>query len=231
MKSQTLPISLAALAFLVATGTFAGLARASATPVTPPPGAMVTTSNPLFTWTLPSNEQSDGVSVANKPDTTAEGKFYAENVVDGSAFASDERQWLPNYPLFAGTYWWLVLSHDRETSRSYYSAPAAFTIPPTLELRPLKAQRFLGLHQLYVVVHWKANVRHLTAHARLVRGGKIIWKRRQGHFSSISMPGTNEAIFSWYRPRQMKLGTRLTCRVWLFADGLQRARTIVVRAP
>ena len=51
-----------------------GAAYAAATPITPPPGAVVTTSHPVVTWTVPGNEQADDVFIANKPDVTPEGK-------------------------------------------------------------------------------------------------------------------------------------------------------------
>jgi hypothetical protein len=69
------------LAALVAVaGIATGAALAVATPVTPQPGAVVTTSHPLSTWTLPSNEQSSAIYIANNPAVTPEGRFYDENV-------------------------------------------------------------------------------------------------------------------------------------------------------
>jgi hypothetical protein len=79
------------LALVAVAGIATGAALAAATPVTPAPGAVVTTSHPLFTWTLPANEQSDALYIANKPDTTPEGKFYDENVVDLGVFSNNER--------------------------------------------------------------------------------------------------------------------------------------------
>jgi hypothetical protein len=89
-------------AFVAAAGVLTAAAFAAATPVTPPPGAVVTTSHPVFMWTLPSNEQSDALYIAAKPDTTPGGKFYDENVVDAGFFFSNERQWSPTSPLYAG---------------------------------------------------------------------------------------------------------------------------------
>ena len=150
-------------AFLAAAGVLTGTAFAAATPVTPPPGAVVTTSHPVFMWTLPSNEQSDALYIADKPDTTPEGKFYDENVVDLGIFFSNTRQWSPTSPIYAGAYWWLVWSHDANTFQSYYNAPAAFTIPAAVTLLPVKTHRYLSLHWLDVTVRWNANVHGLIA--------------------------------------------------------------------
>lgn len=79
-----------------------GAALAAATLLTPAPGTVVTTSHPVFTWTLPTNEQSDALYIANKPDTTPEGKFYDENVVGAGFFFNNERQWSPTSAALRG---------------------------------------------------------------------------------------------------------------------------------
>jgi hypothetical protein len=45
----------------------------------------------------------------------------------------------------------------------------------------------------------------------------------------IGSPGSN--TFTWYRPRRIKQGTRLTLQVSLLAEGANKARAFVVRAP
>lgn len=210
-------------------GIATGTALAAATPVTPPPGAVVTTSHPLFSWTLPPNEQSDAIYIADKPDTTPEGKFYDENVVDLDVFTGDERQWSPSSPLYAGAYWWLVWSHDTGTYESYYSAPAAFTIPAALTLLPVKTHRYLTLHWLDVTVRWNANVHVLTAKVRLLRHRKPLWARSESEDNLIGSPGST--TFTWYRPKRIKEGTRLTLEVSLLATGAKKKRAVVVRAP
>jgi len=213
----------------VVAGIATGTALAAATPVTPPPGAVVTTSHPLFSWTLPPNEQSDAIYIADKPDTTPEGKFYDENVVDLDVFTGDERQWSPSSPLYAGAYWWLVWSHDTGTYESYYSAPAAFTIPAALTLLPVKTHRYLTLHWLDVTVRLNANVHVLTAKVRLLRHRKPLWARSESEDNLIGSPGST--TFTWYRPKRIKEGTRLTLEVSLLATGAKKKRAVVVRAP
>jgi hypothetical protein len=210
-------------------GILTGAAFAAATPVTPAPGAVVTTSHPVFTWTLPANEQPDALYIADKPDTTPEGKFYDENVVDAGVFFNNERQWSPTSPLYAGAYWWLVWSHDPNTFQSYYSTPAAFTIPASLAaLRP-KTHRYLSLHWLDITARWTANVHELTVKVRLLRRGRIVWRRAESETNSIGSP--NATSFTWYRPRRIKQGMRLTLQVSLLAKGTKKTRAFVVRAP
>jgi hypothetical protein len=216
-------------ALVAAAGALTSAALAAATPVTPTAGAVVTTSHPVFTWTLPSNEQSDALYVADKPDTTPEGKFYGENVVDTGFFFSNERQWSPTSPLYAGAYWWLVWSHDANTYQSYYNAPATFTIPASLTPLPVKTRRYLSLHWLDVTVRWKANVHGLTAKVRLLRRGRTLWARSESENNFIGSPGST--TFTWYRPRRIMQGTRLTLQVSLLAPGAKKTRALVVRAP
>jgi hypothetical protein len=218
------------LAALVAVaGVAAGSAFAAATPVTPAPGAVVTTSHPVFSWTLPANEQPDAISVADKLDTTPEGKFYDENLVDFDILTSDERQWSPSSPLYAGAYWWQVWSHDANTFQSYYSTPAGFTIPAAVTLLPVKTHRYLNLHWLDVKVRWNANVHGLNARVRLLRRGKTLWTRSESEDNLIGSPGSTS--FTWYRPRRIRQGTRLTLLVSLLTTGAKRTRSLVVLAP
>lgn len=212
-------------------GLIAGAVLAAATPVTPSPGATVATSHPVFTWTSPSNEASDGIYIASKPDRTPEGKFFDENVVDAGFFFNNEQQWSPSSPLYAGRYWWTVWSHDRDTFQSYYSAPLDFTIPVSLGMRGVKIRRYLPLHWLDVTVRWRANVHGLTVKVRLLRHGRIIWARTESEINLIGSPGS--ASFTWQRPRRIKQGTPLTLRVGVVVPRSTAAAGLffVVRAP
>lgn len=214
---------------VVAAGVLAAEALASATHVSPPPGAVVPTSHPVFTWTLPPNERSAGLYVANNPDRNPDGTFYEEYVVDVGLFANDERQYTPASPFYAGQYWWLVWSTDRATSQSSYSTPTDFTIPVALTLFPVKTVRSTYLHMLVMSVRWTANVRGLTVRARVLRRGKIIWQQAQRQVNRIGTPGATS--FGWHRPRGIRQGTRLNLQVSLLANGKSKSRAYAVRAP
>ena len=90
------------IASLVAAGIAAAAAIAVATPLTPRPGATVTTAHPDFTWRLPFAEDSVAIFIADKPDVTAEGKFYDQNFVDGADVFPGVGEWSPARPLYAG---------------------------------------------------------------------------------------------------------------------------------
>jgi hypothetical protein len=218
-----------AAALVAITAIVAGSAFAAATPVTPPPGAVVMTSHPAFTWTLPANEQSDALYIADKPDRTPEGKFYDENLVDLGVFFNDERQWSPTSPLYAGTYWWLVWSHDLSTFQNYYSEPAIFAVRASVELLSVKTHRYLSLHRLDVNLRWAANVQDLTVKAQLLRGGRVVWTKAESETNLIGSPGST--TFTWHRPRRIKRGPRLILEVSLLARGAKTTRALVVRAP
>jgi hypothetical protein len=217
------------LAAVVGAGVLAGGALAAATPVSPGPGAVVSSSRPTFSWSLPANEKSQGIFVASSPDLAPEGKFLDENVVDSAQFANDERQWSSSNPLYARQYWWQVWSTDRSTAASFYSAPTGFTIPVSLNLFPVKTVRSTFLHLLAVRVRWTANTHALTVRARVLKGRKVVWQQTQPQINKIGFPYSTS--FGWYRPRRMKRGTRLNLEVTLRAQGVRRARVLVVRAP
>jgi hypothetical protein len=221
--------SISVFAALGGAAIFAAAALAAATPVTPAPGATVTTAHPDFTWTLPANEDSDAIYIANKPDVTPEGKFYDENVVDLDVVAANVREWSPASPLYAGSYWWNVWSNDRDTFASFYSVPSGFTIPVSLRLRGIKAKRYLFLHSLDVDVRWTANVQRPLVRVHLLRGHKVVWKAGERDFGSIGSVGSTS--FTWYRPRRIKQGARLKLVASISSGGVSRTRTVVVRAP
>jgi hypothetical protein len=207
----------------------AGGALAAGTPVSPTPNAVVSSSTPTFSWTLPANERSQGIFVANSSVLEPDGKFPDENVVDSAVFANDERQWSPSNPLYAGQYWWLVWSSDRSTAASFYSVPTEFTIPASLNLFPVRTVRSTFLHLLAVRARWTANTHALTVRAKVLKGRRVVWQQTQPQVNKIGFPYSTS--FAWYRPRRMKQGTRLRLEVTLRAQGVHRTRVLVVRAP
>ena len=212
-----------------AAAVLAGGALAAATPVSPGPGAVVSGSQPSFSWSLPASEQSQALYIADNPDLTPDGRFYDENVIDSAVLTSDQRQWSLNRPLYAGRYWWLVWSSDRSTAESFYSTPTDFTIPVSLNLFPVRTVRSTFLHLLAVRVRWTANVQALTVRARVLEGKKVVWQQTQPQVNAIGFPYSTS--FAWYRPRRIKRGTRLRFEVSLRAQGVHKTRLLVVRAP
>ena len=210
---------------------FAAATLAAATPVTPPPGATVKTAHPDFTWTLPSNEQSEAIVIADKPDVTPEGKLHVENFVNGANVGPDVREWSPppSRPLYAGHYWWNLASTDRDTLARHYSAPADFTIPVALRLYKVTAKRFsFPRRRLWVDVAASANVKRPLLRARLLHGRKIVWRSAHRVYGNI-IPGAYG--FYWYPQRPVKQGTRLRLIVSISSRRVASTRSILVRAP
>jgi hypothetical protein len=213
-------------ATIVAVATFA-----AATLVTPPPGAIVTTAHPRFTWTLPSNEQSLAISIADKPDVTPEGKFYVENFVNGGNVKRDLREWSPplSRPLYAGHYWWNVTSTDRAMLARHYNAPADFTIPVALRLYDVTAKRFSSpRRRLWVSGIASANVKRPLVRVRLLHERRIVWKSEHRVYGNI-IPGAFD--FYWYPQRSVKHGARLKLIASISSGAVTRTRSLVVRAP
>lgn len=205
-------------------------ATAVATPLAPAPGAVVETSHPVFTWSLPASEEPDGIYLANAPGTTIEGKLFDENIVDLDIFFGGETSWSPSSPLPAGTYWWNVWSHDPDSWTSYYSAPASFTIPPRVRITSIKVRRYGFIHNLDITVAFAANTDSARVSVRARRGSRTVWSRTETD-DYVSIGGTDTAYFSWYTRGRIQPGTPLRLTVTVEADGARASATKTVRAP
>jgi hypothetical protein len=203
-------------------------AFATATPVSPAPGATVTSAHPHFTWTLSTGEWSQELYIARKPDVTPAGRFYDQNIVQVGVVVAADREWTPSVPLYAGSYWWNVWSSD-PVSQVIFSTPAAFVIPVSLRLAGVKTTRYPSLHALDLDVRWTANVQRPLVRLRLLRGRKIVWKASKAAYNTIGVPGSTR--FSWKRPSRLKRATRLKLIASISSGGVKRTRAFVVRAP
>jgi hypothetical protein len=207
-----------------------GAAGGVATPISPSPGAIVDTSHPVFSWSLPPNEDSDAIYVADAPDTTIEGRLFDESIVDLDTFSGTETSWSPSSPLPAGTYWWNVRSHDRETFDSFYSAPVSFTIPARARVVSIRIKRYLSLDLLDITVRFTANTEEARVAVRLRRGARTVWSKAEID-EFISIGETNSSSFSWYSRGRIPQGTRLQLQVTVDADGAHASARTTVRAP
>ena len=218
-------IVLTALTGVAVSGT---AALAAATPVTPAPGATVTSAHPHFTWTLPTGEVSQGLYISRKPDVTPEGRFYDQSIVQVGVVVAADREWTPSVPLYAGSYWWNVWSSD-PVSQAIFSTPAAFAIPVSLRLVGVRSKRYPSVHALDLDVRWTANVPQLLVRVRLLRGRKTVWKASRTAYNTIGVPGSTR--FSWKRPAWLERGTRLRLLASISSGRVRRARAFVVRTP
>jgi hypothetical protein len=210
----------------------AGVAHAAASPVSPAPGAVVQSSHPVFTWTVPPNEESQTIYVATAPQTTPEGRFFSENVVESDFFLNDERQWAPTSALYAGTYWWIVGTQDRDSFVSRFSAPSEFRIPAVASIASIRLRRnsytFVP-DDLGITVRWNTNARQATVSAAVSRAGRRLWRARETESSFVGTAGTT--FFTWTKPRRMRQGTPLRVTITVRAGTASKTIVRTVRAP
>jgi hypothetical protein len=176
---------------------------------------------------VPSNEHSQAIYLASKPDTTPDGSFYTENVVDiGAFYPFDPREWSPTSGLYAGHYWWLVESYDPNTYQTYRSIPTDFTVAATNSVVGLRTRSYHYLRLLSIEARWRSNVREPVAQASLsTLAGRRVWSARSREYNSLGSTGSSS--FDWYVPRRVRAGTRLRLMVKVGGASLRR----VVRAP
>jgi hypothetical protein len=220
----------ATFAFIALALVTAGTASGAATPISPAPGAIIDTSHPVFSWTIPPSEESDGVYIASAPDTTVEGKLFDENVVDLDVFFGNETSWSPSSPLPAGAYWWNVWSHERETFTSFYSAPTSFTIPARVQIRSIRIKRYTGLNALDVDVRYAANTEEARIAVRLARGSRAAWSKAETD-EFVSIGDIDSASFTWFGRGRVPEGAKLRLTVTVTAGDAQATATRNVRAP
>jgi hypothetical protein len=212
----------------VAFAVVVGAASAVATPLTPAPGATVTTAHPLFQWSLPSNEDSQAIYLSSNPATTPEGRFHDENVVDVGLLNASDRQWSPTSPLYAGSYWWLVWSTDRDSFASLLSSPSAFTTPVSLRIVSVRVRRYTFLNQADVSVGSTGNVKEPVVAARAYRGRRLVWRAGTKGFGTIGSIASESLTF---RARGLREGALLLLRVTVSSGKTGVMRTVRFRAP
>lgn len=205
-----------------------GAAEAAATPVSPAPNSAVASVHPVFTWTQPSNEQSQAVYIASNPAATTEGKFFDENVVDFGPVDGGARQWSSSAPLYAGSYWWLVWTTDSDTFQSFYSAPSRFTLPPSLHIASVRVQRYTFLNQANIDVRWQVNVKQPLISARAYLRRRLIWAASKRDLAFI---GTVGSTFFTFRSQRAHEGARVRLVVTIRMLTTTATRTVFFRAP
>jgi hypothetical protein len=215
----------------LAAGVFALTAWGTATPTSPASGAVLQSSHPVFKWTLPPGESSESIYIASKPDTTPEGKFHDENVVDSDFwFSTDPREWSPTSPLYAGRRWWIVGSRNDETFETSFSAPREFTITPTAKIVSLVVRRYAFLRNLDFTVRWRSNARRPIVTASVsTLGGRRLWSASSIEYGSIGEVGSS--LFSWYASRRVRKGSLVRFRATVRAQGANATMTRKLRAP
>lgn len=206
------------------------VALAVAKPVTPSRGALVGSTHPVFSWTLPPNERSDALFVASRQTTTPVGRFPDANLVDASYFTRDGvLRYAPARQFYAGRYWWLVQSSDLTTYRISYSAPVDFRIPARTSFLGVKfTHRLPG--RLSIDVRWTTNTRQLVVQGRVFQGKRKLF----GGVERRTLPaigGVRHTFFAFTTPEFVKPGTLLKLEATVAGIGHAEAATRYFRAP
>ena len=207
---------LVGIALAVGVATLAGAALGAATPTSPVPGAVVRSSQPLFSWTLPIGEQTREIAVATSSTTNAEGALVDEDVVVREDLDGDTRLWRPPTPLPADSYWWVIGSADATGQVFSYSAPSRFTIPLALELVSLRRPRNVYARPLLVTVRFRANVERVAVTLRVRAGRRVLWRVRRELDHTIGKVTTARFRLTG---RPVQRGTRIRFGVELSASG------------
>ena len=118
-------------------------ALGTATPLAPPNAGNVGPNiHPTFQWSLPSNERSSLLSVASKPNFTAEGRFFTENEEVVKALDPGQTSYTSEQPIVAGQHWWMIRTYDSGSFVERSSFPSMFTITPVLARPRLHITRY-----------------------------------------------------------------------------------------
>ena len=214
-----------------AAGVFALTAWGAATPTSPAPGAVLRSAHPVFKWTLPPGESSESIYIASKPDTTPEGKFYEENVVESDFFFStDIRANGRHVASLCGASLVDRWVEERRAFDTFFSRPSEFTIPPTAKIVSLAVRRYAFLRNLDFTVRWRTNARRpiVTASISTLSGIRR-WSARSVEYGSSGEVGSS--LFSWYASRRVRKGSLVRFRATVRAQGASATVTRKLRAP
>jgi hypothetical protein len=180
---------------------------------------------------LPAGESSESIYIASKPDTTPEGKFHDENVVESDFwFSTDPREWSPTSPLYAGRRWWIIGARNNETYETSFSTPREFTIAPTAKIVSVSVRRYSFLRNLDFTVRWRSNARRPVVTASIsTLGGIRRWSARSVEYGSVGEVGSS--LFSWYASRRVRKGSLVRFRATVLSQGASATVTRKLRAP
>jgi hypothetical protein len=208
---------------------FTSLAASAATPLSPETGA-TTSSHPVFTWALGPDEESDSVHIANRPETTPDGRFYDENIVM-SGFVEDAgaTTWSPSEALYAGRYWWNVETLDASFD-PVLSAIREFTVAPEVKLLSARFSRYSVSRQVRAELRWVTNAPEVLVEIRFLQKRRAVGVVRERSETLVSQD-PDETMLAWTAPRKVPRGARLVVVVRITGAGGTATTRRSLRAP
>jgi methionine-rich copper-binding protein CopC len=209
------------------------VAAAGAAPslVSPAPGSSMTTTHPVFTWTLPSGEGVESISVARSPKINpSTNDFMPAELAEIGVLESDMTTWKPERPLAAGTYYWHVASKSADV-KHMFSPVRSFVIRPAITKVSIAVKTY-GLQRTFLITtSWLANERKVSFTARLFAGTKKLAEKKLAT-DNFLIDVQKQDLSTWVIPSTVKKGTRLRFVVFLKTQGgAKRMVTKILRAP
>ena len=203
-------------------------AGAAAAPVYPASGDVITTTKPTFKWTVPSGENTLTASVATAPTTGSTGEYLTQNVIDLGALQAWNVSWVPQRPLFAGTYWWHVATKNPDLKGYQWSDSIPFSVAQRVSITSLKIKPFPGTNSMMVTVKWSTSVRNMTLNERVLKGSRQVFSRRAAITNSDVLGLDVSALIL---PKSVKKGSPIKLIATLTAGKAKASQSRGLRSP
>lgn len=219
-------VTAAAVATVVASS-----AGAVATLISPTPGSSTTSTHPTFTWSLPSGETGESISVARTPTINpVTGDFMLGDLQDSDILEAGATKWAPDRPMEADTYYWHVASRS-ESVKHVFSPTSSFIVKPSVKVQSIAVKTYVPQRTFLITASWKANVRKVSYVAVLYQGTKKLAEKKLAT-DNFLIDAPKLDLSTWIVPSTVKRGARLRFVLKLTAAGGAKASaTKTLRAP
>lgn len=165
-------LATAASMMLVTGWLFVSANAAAVTLTSPVDGSVVSTTHPLFTWTLDGTEINT-ITVSKLARTTPDGSFFDEDYVSGGLPESSSTSWQPTSPIAAGTYWWGANWYFPDFSAVGNTPPEQFSIAADIHNLGFRIRQYQDSAYLYATPSWWSNTATTRVTCKLYRRGKL----------------------------------------------------------
>lgn len=216
---------------IVAGAVAVGSVSAAPTLVSPAPGSSTTNTHPIFTWTLPSGEAGESISIArSKKISPNTNDFVLSDLQDSDILELGAANWKPDRAIPAGKYYWHVASGSAQQSHMF-SPISTFTIRPAISKVKIAVKMYKGQRTLLITTSWYANERTVNVTEKLFAGSKLIGDHKL-KTDNFLIDAQKLDLTTWILPATVKKGARLRFVVNLKSQGGAKASlTKTLRAP
>jgi len=192
----------------------------------------MTTTHPVFTWSLPGDEQGLSISIARSPKINPDtNDFMPGELAQTALLVAGASNWKATQPLPAAKYYWHIASTSGRGQPREFSKTSSFVIRPLIAKPSLAVKTYAGQRMFYVATSWTANIRTVDFSATLFAGSKRLGTRELTT-DNFLIDGKKTDISTWIVPPTVKKGARLRLVVRLSGEGGAKATaTKSLRAP